>query len=1008
MSAPKWCSPYIAVVLGSLMVLPTASAQTRATTADLRILVKDDTGAAVPAATVVVTDEETGLTRTQLTEGDGQAVLRALPSGTLLVRVERDGFMPIDISPFEIGIGTSTDLTVTLQLTGFATVAFVEASSPLVDIQKTMIGTPIDRREIAVLPIDRRNYMSFAVLVPGVATDRTPNAGPAETTGLAIAGQTARGNNITVDGLDNNDDVVGGVGAPISQDAVREFQVIVGSYSAEFGGASAGVVNIATKSGTSQLSGGVFEFFRDKSLNSRGYFDNFDASGARVNRPKAPFRQNQFGGTVGGPLVQNRTFGFASLERLTLDTSATVSIDDRVEVSHPFAPISLGTAAGILARAGFPIETGNVPFPVRTTMALFKVDQVFDNAQRLSIKLHVADRLDGNSQPFGGLVARSRGGELKNRAYVATGSLTSVSSTRVVNELRGQVARYRQVVQSLDPSCGGPCTAFDQGGPAVEIAGVARVGRHNFTPQPRTAMRYEFVDTLSVAFTTHQIKTGLDIGIADIRSAALPLNFGGQFVFADLPAPLAAAFGLPGPVAAIQAFALGLPVAYVRGTGNPSTTAQFQDVSAFVQDEWRANARLIVRIGARYQKQFWPNRAYTAIGYPGSYSPRSGSMDMAPRLGIAWDPRGDGRTAITGAYGLFFGNNFNGPFTTSQIVDGVHVRLAVMQGAPAVAAWQSPRHQLPGALVAAQPSVTISVAPEYGAPYTHQGSVSVNRQMGRGLTLSASALFVNGHRIVSAIDYNPTLPDLGPGRRPEDIGNVAGTSASGLQYTPWGQSWYRGLLFGAMKRAARGSEFLASYSWSRAEDSISDFLSNPPEQQGRGRNPADPAGPPLGFNPSLERGPSLQDQRHRVVLSGIQPLPGNVEVSGIVTVGSGRPYNIIAGADLNRDGDAIASPSPDRARSVPSDPSTAVPRNAGRLPGEARFDLRATKRVNLGSKATWSLTVDVLNVFNTTDFTDINRVFGTGAYPNQPQIGYGQFTQAAPPRQVQIGVRLAY
>ena len=171
-----------------------------------------------------------------------------------------------------------------------------------VDIQRTVVSTVISERQIAELPIDRRNHISFAVLAAGVATDRTLNQGPAETSGLSFAGQSARANNITVDGLDNNDDATGGVRAVFSQDAVREFQVVVHSYSAEFGKAAGGVVNIVTRSGTNRVAADAFGFYRDRGLNSRGYFDNFDPSGAAVRLPKAPFKQQQFGGTLGGPV----------------------------------------------------------------------------------------------------------------------------------------------------------------------------------------------------------------------------------------------------------------------------------------------------------------------------------------------------------------------------------------------------------------------------------------------------------------------------------------------------------------------------------------------------------------------------------------------------------------------------------------------------------------------------------------------------------------------------------
>ena len=788
----------------------------------------------------------------------------------------------------------------------------------------------------------------------------------------------------------------GGVRAVFSQDAVREFQVVVHSYSAEFGKASGGVVNIVTKSGTNRITSDVFGFFRDRALNSRAYFDNFTAAETPVNLPKAPFSQQQFGATLGGPLVRNRTFAFAAFERLAIDDSASVTIDDRTQVPHPFLPTTLGTPADILRRGGFPVEVGNVPFDVRTTTGLVKIDHAISSNTTMAARFNVADGSNGNSQQFGGIVARSRGGRLKNRDHAFAGSVMSVRE-RFVNELRFQFASRNQVVRSLDETaCGGECIGFDQGGPAVEVVGVARLGRHNFTPQPRENRRYQVLDTVSREVGRHLFKAGVDFNLVDNHYIALPLNFGSQFFFVDLPAALAAQFGLPGPVNSIQAFALGLPVVYVQGFGQPESAEKYTDISAFVQDEWRVTDRLSLRGGVRYQKQFWPE------GY------RSGNLDFSPRVAFSWDPVGDGRTGISGAYGVFFDNQFTAPVSAARIANGDKVRAAAFQGAPAVAAWRSPGRRLPNETLNAVPSLALAVASSFNLPYTHQYSVSFNRQLTSQVVLSASGVGAIGRRYVSAIDYNPTVPALGLGRRPQDINNIPGTSASVLQYTPWGESWYQGLLLSSIVRPIRGTELTVAYTLSRADDTITDFINNPAQNQGRGPNPDDPEGLPLGFDPSSERGPSLQDQRHRFVMTGMHDLPYGFNIAGILTAGSGRPYNIIAGGDLNGDGDATVSPGPDRARTVLSDPSTSISRNLGRLPGDHRFDLRVTKRFQVGPRTTFSVSLDVLNVFNVTNFTDINRVFGLGAYPTAPSPTFGQFTQAGPPRQLQIGARISF
>jgi hypothetical protein len=969
--------------------------QTRATTGDLRVIAIDESALPLPGVRIALMHGETGLERTALTGHDGHATASALAVGRYTMRAELDAFRPVVLDNVTIELGATIELRLTLSLASRAETVDVIAPLPLVDVQRTVVSTVISERQIAELPIDRRNHISFAVLAAGVTTDRTLNQGPAETSGLSFAGQSARANNITVDGLDNNDDATGGVRAVFSQDAVREFQVVVHSYSAEFGKAAGGVVNIVTRSGSNRVAADAFGFYRDRGLNSRGYFDNFDPSGAAVRLPKAPFKQQQFGGTLGGPLKRNRTFAFASFERLSIRDSAPVTIDDRTAVSHPFLTVMLGTAPQILTAAGFPVEIGNVPFDVRTTTGLVKIDHVMTQATNVVLRFNIADGSNGNSQPFGGIVARSRGGVLDNRDYAFAGAVTSVRQ-RFVNEMRFQIARRDQEVRSLDTACGGPCTAPDLGGPALEIVGVARVGRHNFTPQRRNNVRYQVLDTVSLERGRHLLKAGVDVNLVDNREVSLPLNFGGQFFFVDLSAAQAASFGLPGAVSALQAFALGLPVAYVQGYGDPFATNRFVDAAMFVQDEWRPKDTLTLRLGVRYQKQFWDE----SIG--------SGNLDIGPRAAMSWDPVGNGRTNIAAAYGLFFDSQFNAPISAARIANGESLRVVAFQGGPAVQAWRSPGHRLPQSALSTAPSLSLAVSPAFNVPYTHQYSVTVNRQLASDLSVSVSGIATKGNRYVSSIDYNPLVPSLGPGRRPADVNNMAGTSSSELQYTPWGESWYRGLLVSATKRLSRGSQAMVSYTLSKAEDSISDFISSPPQDQGRGRDPQDPEGLPLGFDPSSERGPSLQDQRHRFAATAVQELPFGLQASGIYTAGSGRPYNIIAGPDLNGDGDATVSPGPDRARRVPSDPSTSIGRNTGRLPREHRLDARVTKRFKAGPRSSVSLTLDVLNLLNATNFTDINRVFGTGAYPSAPQPAFGQFTQAGPPRQLQIGARFSF
>jgi hypothetical protein len=213
------------------------------------------------------------------------------------------------------------------------------------------------------------------------------------------------------------------------------------------------------------------------------------------------------------------------------------------------------------------------------------------------------------------------------------------------------------------------------------------------------------------------------------------------------------------------------------------------------------------------------------------------------------------------------------------------------------------------------------------------------------------------------------------------------------------------------KRMSRGFEALASYTLSDAEDTVSDLVGqvNVAEDPGLGRNPQDPSGLPLGFDPSGFRGPSAVDQRHRFVLSALGRLPWGLELSGIATVGSGRPFTALSGVDSNGDGLTVT----DRARRDPVDPASRVQRNGERLPGTATVDARLSRRFALPRRASLEVLVEAFNLFDRVNYSDVNNVFGPGRFPEEPQrdsggrVTYGLFTKAYAPRQVQIAARLS-
>ncbi|MBV9497591.1 MAG: TonB-dependent receptor [Acidobacteria bacterium] len=991
------------VFLVLLVLVTTVSvfAQARLTGADLAGTVSDGSGGVLPGVTVTATNTATNFTRSTVTDAEGKYYLAALTAGMYNVVADLSGFQPQTQNNVRLPLGARIDLSFSLKPGAQETIV-VSAASPVLDVTEPAVSTVVSQEQIDSLPTNGRNFLSFTVLTPGVTTDRTPQQGASATSGLSFGGQRARSNNIMVDGVDNNDSIVGAVRATFSQEAIQEFQVLTNSYSAEFGKASGGVVNIITRSGTNDPSGNAFYFFRNDALNAKSIFEREDVFGNPINREKAPYKQGQWGATYGGPIRRDKAFFFLSAEDLSIDTNNFVNIDPQ--------------AAAILNANGFPVELGNVPYEVRAQEYLAKIDNAWTTSSSFVARVNYAKLLNENIEPFGGIVSRSRGAAQDRKDWSLALSETDVLSSKWINELRGQYAYEDQLIRSLDPNCNGPCDDNFAGGPTLEITGVASVGRQRFTPQPRENERFQLKDTINMAGGKHFAKAGFDFNYVHTKQTALPLHFGGRFIFAALPA--IPALGLNAPITATQALAAGLPAAYVQGYGVTGGSYNDPDIALFLQDDWTLTPRLTLKGGLRYQRQFQYDTTFNVSAPNGtrySYQIPEDTNNIAPRIALVFDPNGNGRSSIHASYGLFYDNHI---LANAQIADGINgaadgVRTLVLRIPNSIAAWRAPGHKLPEPTTA-YPSLVIAPDPGLETPYSHQAAVGYDRAIGANMALSADVLWVRGYHQLGTIDYNPIVPALGAGRRPNDVGGVAGTSASILQYTSFGESWYKGLTLALNRRLANHYSYLVSYTLSKAEDTSTDFQSNfIVQNNGAGRDPNDPTGLPIGFNPRDERGPATHDQRHRLVVSGLFQAPWDINFSTIVTAASGRPYTALAGADLNGDGDGGAFPS-DRARTNPADPNTAVKRNSETMASQVNVDARISKRFNFGSSYGFEAIFDVFNLFNKTNYTEINNIFGTGAFPGTPvrdsqgRATYGVYEQALPGRQFQLGAKIIF
>jgi outer membrane receptor protein involved in Fe transport len=547
---------------------------TGTTTGDLRGLVEDESGAALIGASVEAISPGNGFSRTAVSGNGGEFVLRFLPPGSYDVTASRTGFQTLRVAGVAIVVGTTASLRLILPVARVAETVSVGAASPSADLVATGLASTITQAEIRNLPINRRNFLDFALTTPGVTLDRGPQTGAAPTSGISINGQDPRLNNVQLDGLDDNDAAVGAFRSAVTQEAVLEYQVIRAPYAAEFGRAAGGVINVATRSGSNALAGTAFLFYRDQSLS---------ASNAQTGT-KTAYEQFQYGASLSGPILSDRLFFFAAAERLSVTDTNTFSISKE--------------AFDAIGEKGFTFDTAPTSFDRGRTSVFAKLDAAPSPSQAWALRGNWGSESDENQQPWGAKVARSAGGrrDLEDAAVAITG--ISLFGAGASNELRLLAADRTHRLDSLD----------ETGGPSVEIVGDATFGTQQFLPQPRDSRTYEVFEAVSFFGARITGKAGVDYVHTELQGS-LPLYFAGRYEFSSLPA-----------------FEQDAPTLFMQGFGDPEREVTTDLFAAFAEAEWILGPKLVVRAGLRYDYE------RPADPFP------SDSNNWAPRLSFSWAP----------------------------------------------------------------------------------------------------------------------------------------------------------------------------------------------------------------------------------------------------------------------------------------------------------------------------------------------------------------------------------
>jgi len=579
------------MLLGTVAIM----AQAQASSADLVGTVVDPGDAVVGGATVTVRSPATGITRTTASDADGSYRFIGLPPGDYEVTSEAATFKRVVISPVKLTVGQRAELRISMEIGGQDIVVNVSGDSvELIETSRTTVANTIDERRIDNLPINERSATGFALTISTVGRDNGRPIGPAPTSGLNIGGQRGRSTQVNVDGVDFTDNSINASRSTVGQEAVQEFQVSTNSYTAEFGRATGGVVNVVTKRGTNAFNGNVFGFLRDKTIQARNAF--------APPGDKPDFTRGQYGITLGGPIARDRTFFFTAFEGRQRRESGFFTTDVRQGLGGSFTLgpqtyanitpqqqafatalagggqaalaglyltfVSSGGTTGLtgtnpLRSPGGSIPAGQVigprffltgaPVPVNTVNAggepiafrpLLGLDPVFpirDKTHYFSVRgdhsfnsnNQFTTRFSYNPSRVSGIQVESQNQSLGQNDFSRTG-ITDVKDYSFNAGLNSNLTS--SILNELRFSYGKRNTSFlSQNGDAVayNISGTAFIGRELFSPVVRTENRYQIVDNLNVVWGDHTFKFGGDINFVQIPSAIFELNFAGLFNFGE-------------------------------------------------------------------------------------------------------------------------------------------------------------------------------------------------------------------------------------------------------------------------------------------------------------------------------------------------------------------------------------------------------------------------------------------------------------------------------------------
>ncbi|HEY0703952.1 MAG TPA: carboxypeptidase regulatory-like domain-containing protein [Candidatus Acidoferrales bacterium] len=1055
----------VAILLG--FSITTTMAQVP--TGTLNGIVRDPHQVGVGGANVLASNLATGATHETISNSAGLYSIPDLAPGSYGLRIEFDGFAPTDFTPVLLEAGRVTTVDADLKLATVGQTVNVSASNTSVELTQSMIQGQINSQTIETLPLNGRNFLELAYLVPG--NRPAPNFDPTKTNTLEVssAGGIGRGGNITVDGGDNNDEVVGGTLSNFPQDSIQEFQIATGRFSAEVGRSGISVINIVTKSGSNQYHGSLFDYERNRHLQALPY--TFDRS-----QPTPPFDREQFGGSVGGPIQTNKLWWFASAEYRNQNAAIETGTRDFAtqEILNTSAPAPLREAL-VSTRLDYQFDANN------TFMARYSFDRSTDTAaaEAASVTpLQTAAERQNSLNRFNSIVGN----------WVRTISPTKVNSVIFhFDTFLNSIPAFPNSLPTTDPDLG----------LTNELIFPGLADGVNFNvPQSTHLNRYQIGDNFSWALGQHTLHFGGDyqrptatgeINVFGSGTVFLTSNFylpgkdlNGDGVLNDLDIPIGGAAQSAAPIQPV-------PIPQISNSY----------IGLYLQDDWRVTHNLTLNLGLRWDFDT------DATGTDSNHGPcpslfveptkpcvwlanvidlrrHPDSKDFGPRVGFAYDPFGKGKSVIRGGFGIYYDrivfevpgyervqddraltiNQYSGSVCTfpgDPDPPDLNTCFAPIpgdvfaSGSPTLANPFSGQRQTSGVGI-------IVVDKNAHHPMFQQTSLGFQQQFGSSWLVSADGLYIFGQRELIAQflrNTTSTSPYIScPGNNIPCTATdpLNGVSDQVTLAASAAKSWYDGLLINVQHKPVRAGPvtylFNVAYTLSKSLDDSDDdqvpsytTVENVNLLQGT-------------VGAKTEKGYAASDERHRLTAYGLIQMPWGFSLAPLYTYGSGVPADTFL-PDLTLNGQSLPARLPilgrnslgrsvqnstqlnraiDEWNALPACPAPA-PCNAGgpldNVPNGINFsspfnsvDLRLVKAIAIKERLHFDLLAEAFNLFNSVNIRGFSNtsysgrnisILPRGSNPGNvdsdffsPVSTAGGFFGSGGPRAFQFAVRFAF